>query len=97
MFFDIGFYRFNAYGTFIIKAYTAIAYETSAMQEVGNHYRLEYIQLKMPRSPADTDRYIITHHLCCNHRMRFTLRRVHFTRHNGRTGFIIGDEQLTYA
>ena len=41
--------------------------------------------------------YIIAHHLCGDHRQRFALGGIHFTRHDGRTGFVIRDEDLADA
>jgi len=44
-----------------------------------DHHRLEDIQLKLTIAAGDADCHVVTHHLCCYHRHRLALRRVHLT------------------
>ncbi len=47
------------------------------LQEVGDHDRLEHVQLEMALHAADCDGHVVAHHLRARHRQRLALRGVH--------------------
>ena len=52
---------------FIIERNAAITNQSCTVQEVVNHYRLKYIQLKMAGGATNVYGNIVTHYLRGNH------------------------------
>src|SRR5690606_34694717 len=88
---------FNAFGTFIIEGYTSFPDQLGAVQEVVNHHGFEHIQFKMTGSTTKVDGNIVAENLGGYHGKGLTLGGVYLTRHDRRTGLVIGDENFTNA
>src|SRR4051812_26419250 len=67
------------------------------MEKVVDHYRLENVQLEVSLRPGKTDRSIISEYLYRNHRHRFGLRWIYFSRHDRASRFVLRQSDLTYS
>ena len=86
---------FEPHKTVIIERGTGIAQIAGSHQEIENHDGLEHVEFKMTIHSPNSDGGIISNNLSTNHGQRLTLRRVHFTGHDGGSRFVGRDGHLT--
>ena len=91
-FFFVG---FDAYRAVVVERHDRVSQQANRLQEVVNAHRHKHVQFKVALGSSHTNCHIVTHYLYRNHGHGFALGGVHLTGHNGRAGFVFGDEDFT--
>ena len=78
------FVRRNARRAVGVERHDRFGKEAHRLQKIIRDNRHKYVEFEIALTRADTDGDIVSHHLHRNHRHRFALRRIDFSRHNGR-------------
>ena len=89
--------RLNAVRAVNIEGNASIAKQADGFQNVPCHNGLENVELEVALRTSETNGCIITEHLGRDHGHGLALGRVDLTGHDGRTGLILGNNQLANA
>ena len=85
----------NTNYTVVMEGLQAISQQASRLQEVVDQNGHEYVQLKVTLRSSHTNSYIIGNNLNSNHGHGFALSGVNLTGHDGATGLVFRNEDLT--
>src|SRR5690606_18013500 len=87
----------NALRTVFIEGDARISDEPRRLQHIRCDDWFEYVKFKMTSSATHRHGHIVSHHLCAHHSQRFRLGGVDFPWHNGRSWFIVRNDDLPNA
>src|SRR5690606_19033161 len=88
---------FDTHRAMLVECQAGVTQQLDAFEHVVNHDRLVYVQLEITLGTGKGHRGVVAKHLYTHHGERFTLRGIDLARHNRRTGFVIGNDELADA
>lgn len=78
-----------------VEAVHAIGENAHAVEQVGDHDRLENVEFKLAVHTTDGGSDVVTHDLGADHSEGLALGGVDLARHNRRSRLILGEAELT--
>ena len=67
----------DAHYTVVSEGNTGVSQEADGAEDVGDHHRLEHIELKVAVGTTNSDSHMVAHHLSSHHGDGFTLGWIH--------------------
>ena len=67
----------DAHYTVVSEGNTRVSQEADGAEDVGDHHRLEHIELKVAVGTTNSDSHMVAHHLSSHHSDGFTLGWIH--------------------
>ncbi len=78
----------------LLEALHSVGKNANAVQKVTDQDGLEHVQLELAVHAANCGSNVVTHDLRADHGQRLALGRVNLSRHDGRTGLVLGKDKL---
>lgn len=86
---------FDASNAVKVEGFTGITKESCRVENIANDEWLEDIKFEMSAHSSNADSSVVTDDLGADHSNSFTLSGVNLARHDGRSGLVLWERELT--